>query len=127
MRISDWSSDVCSSDLRKGAGGAGAADRPHRQKSSPVDDASQHGGRDRIGGARKLGQIFRYVPSPKEGQAGEGDAPGVLQNFLESRDPLVLDYGDNLTVSPQGHLIVCEDKSGTHINHLKMKIGRAQV
>lgn len=72
------------------------------------------------GGARKLGQIFRYVPSPKEGQAGEGDAPGVLQNFLESRDPLVLDYGDNLTVSPQGHLIVCEDKSGTHINHLKM-------
>src|SRR3546814_17921162 len=77
MRISDWSSDVCSSDLRKGAGGAGAADRPHRQKSSPVDDASQHGGRDRIGGARKLGQIFRYVPSPKEGQAGEGDAPGA--------------------------------------------------
>src|SRR3546814_16969858 len=75
MRISDWSSDVCSSDL---------------------------------------------VPSPKEGQAGEGDAPGVLLNFLESRDPLVLDYGDNLTVSPQGHLIVCEDKSGTHINHLKM-------
>src|SRR3546814_3631093 len=75
MRISDWSSDVCSSDL---------------------------------------------VPSPKEGQAGEGDAPGVLLNFLESRDPLVLDYGDNLTVSPQGHLIVSEDKSGTHINHLKM-------
>src|SRR3546814_12379121 len=64
--------------------------------------------------------MFRYVPSPEEGQAGEGVALGVPQNLLESRDPLVLDYGDNLTVSPQGHLIVCEDKSGPHINHLKM-------
>src|SRR3546814_3563073 len=38
MRISDWSSDVCSSDLRSGraAGGRGrdgAAHRPHRRRS----------------------------------------------------------------------------------------------
>lgn len=73
------------------------------------------------GGAKKIGQIFRYVPSPKEGQVGEADEPGMLQNFLESRDPLLLDFGDNLTVSPQGHLIVCEDKyEDVHTNHLKM-------
>src|SRR3546814_20760869 len=45
----------------------------------------------------------------------------MLQNFLESRDPLLLDFGDNPTVSPRGHLIICEDKGqDIHINHLKI-------
>lgn len=80
------------------------------------------------GGAKKIGQIFRYVPSPREGQPSEADNPGMLQNFLESHDPLLLDFGDNITVSPQGHLIVCEDKSeDVHINHLKMITPRGKV
>src|SRR3546814_9433220 len=33
----------------------------------------------------------------------------------------LLDFGDNLTVSPRGHLIICEDKGqDIHINHLKI-------
>jgi secreted PhoX family phosphatase len=71
------------------------------------------------GGAKKLGQIFRYIPSPDEGRAGETTRPGRLQLFLESQDASVFDYGDNLTVAPNGHLIVCEDRSDGEPNHLR--------
>lgn len=62
------------------------------------------------GGAAKLGQVFRYVPSRAEGKPGEREKPGVLQNFLESTDPDAFNFGDNLTVAPNGHLVVCEDQ-----------------
>jgi secreted PhoX family phosphatase len=62
------------------------------------------------GGAAKLSQIMRYRPSPREGQAGERDEPGELQLFVESTDASALNYGDNLVVAPNGHLIVCEDQ-----------------
>jgi len=72
------------------------------------------------GGAARHGQIMRYQPSAHEGQAGEADAPGRLQLFLESTDDRVIDYADNLTVAPWGHLIVCEDRySDVKRNHLK--------
>jgi secreted PhoX family phosphatase len=69
------------------------------------------------GGAAKHGQIMRYLPSRDEGAAKQ--EPGSLQLFVESRDPSVLDYGDNLTVAPWGDLIVCEDRTGGKTNHLK--------
>ena len=28
-------------------------------------------------------------------------------------------FGDNLTVAPNGHLIVCEDRTGSKVNHLR--------
>ncbi|HEY0625597.1 MAG TPA: alkaline phosphatase PhoX [Allosphingosinicella sp.] len=72
------------------------------------------------GGAAKIGQIMRYVPSAYEGRPEEGREPARLQLFVESRDPLLLDYADNLTVTPWGHLILCEDKYvDDPVNHLK--------
>lgn len=72
------------------------------------------------GGAAGAGQIMRYVPSPHEGQPGEKDAPGRLQLFVEPQDPKVLEYGDNLTIAPWGHLLICEDRySDTEPNHLR--------
>jgi secreted PhoX family phosphatase len=71
------------------------------------------------GGAAKLGQIMRYTPSPQEGAADETRQPGQLELFVESADASVFEYGDNLTVTPQGHLIVCEDKTGNRVNHLR--------
>lgn len=62
------------------------------------------------GGAKALGQVMRYRPSPREGQPVESDAPGMVQLFVESTDPAMFNYGDNLTVGPNGHLIVCEDQ-----------------
>ena len=53
------------------------------------------------GGAAKLGQIFRLRP-----QASGQDR---LQLFYESTDIAQFNYGDNLTIAPNGHLIVCED------------------
>ena len=53
------------------------------------------------GGAAKLGQIFRLRP-----QQG---APDRLQLFFESTSIEQFNYGDNLVVAPNGHLVVCED------------------
>ncbi len=66
------------------------------------------------------GQILRYRPSPYEGQAGEADEPGRLELFVEPSESRVLDFADNITVSPWGHIIACEDRySATLRNHLK--------
>lgn len=71
------------------------------------------------GGPGRYGQIMRYVPSPVEGKPGEAKRPGRLELFHESTDPQLMDYADNLTVAPWGHLIVCEDRTGSKINHLR--------
>jgi secreted PhoX family phosphatase len=71
------------------------------------------------GGAARLGQIFRYVPSPHEGRDGERAAAARLELFVESTDPRVMDYADNVTVAPWGHLIVCEDRADGEPCHLK--------
>jgi secreted PhoX family phosphatase len=64
------------------------------------------------GGEAKKGQIWRYVPSEHEGQQGEKDAPGTLELFVEPNDGALIDNADNLTVTPWGDLILCEDGSG---------------
>jgi secreted PhoX family phosphatase len=72
------------------------------------------------GGAKKLGQVMRYVPSRFEGQPDERREPGRLQNFVESDDISRLNFCDNLTVAPNGHLILCEDQYTTDVdNHLR--------
>jgi uncharacterized protein len=72
------------------------------------------------GGAAKLSQIMRYRPSRFEGQPGERTEPARLQNFVESTDSQALNFGDNLTVAPNGHLIVCEDQYTDAVaNHLR--------
>jgi secreted PhoX family phosphatase len=53
------------------------------------------------GGAAKLGQIFRLRP--------QSAAADRLQLFFESTSIAQFNYGDNLVVAPNGHLIVCED------------------
>ncbi|RAK51528.1 alkaline phosphatase PhoX [Phenylobacterium deserti] len=71
------------------------------------------------GGPEKYGQIFRYRPSAHEGQAGERDAPGQIQLFVEPRDADLMRMCDNIAVAPWGHLIVCEDKDKGSVNFLK--------
>ena len=61
------------------------------------------------GGPTATGQIWRYIPSPAEGAKAELDRPGQLELFLEPNDRNVLESGDNITVSPWGDLIICED------------------
>ncbi|MDJ0647584.1 MAG: DUF839 domain-containing protein [Xenococcaceae cyanobacterium MO_188.B19] len=53
------------------------------------------------GGKAKVGQIFRY-----------NIAKATIELFLESPGREVLDYPDNLIMSPFGDLIVCEDGRG---------------
>jgi secreted PhoX family phosphatase len=72
------------------------------------------------GGAKKLGQIMRYVPSLSEGHLLETANPSMLSLFVESENRQSLNFGDNITVAPNGHLIVCEDQYTDQVdNHLK--------
>jgi hypothetical protein len=64
------------------------------------------------GGAAKLGQIFRLRP--------QTSGPDRLQLFFESTDIAQFNYGDNLTIAPNGHLVVCEDAYTDEVtNHLR--------
>jgi uncharacterized protein len=63
---------------------------------------------------------MRYRPSRNEGRPSESTAPGRLQLFVESTDAAMLNFGDNITVAPNGHLIVCEDQYTDVVdNHLR--------
>lgn len=61
------------------------------------------------GGVAKMGQIFKYVPSPFEGTEKESEVPGKVTLFVESPGSNVLQNCDNMTVSPWGDIVVCED------------------
>jgi len=67
------------------------------------------------GGKNLSGQIFRYFPSSAEGTAGEAEAPGHVELYLEPNDTALLKNGDNVTVAPSGHLFICEDGTGTNL------------
>jgi secreted PhoX family phosphatase len=61
------------------------------------------------GGAARFGQIFRLQPRRDE-----------LQLFFESTSAAQFNYGDNLTIAPNGHLVVCEDQYTPVVdNHLR--------
>ncbi len=80
------------------------------------------------GGTKKLGQVMRYRPSRFEGQAQEAREPGRVQVFVESDDITTFNYGDNLTVAPNGHLIVCEDQYTRNVdNHLRGVTPRGEL
>jgi secreted PhoX family phosphatase len=65
------------------------------------------------GGAAQLGQILKLTP----GLAG---APDMIELFFESESPEQFNFGDNLTVAPNGHLIVCEDQYTDVVdNHIR--------
>ncbi|MGH1364837.1 MAG: alkaline phosphatase PhoX [Calditrichia bacterium] len=64
------------------------------------------------GGKAELGQIWRYKPGQMEGTPDEHKSPGRLDLFVEPNDSNLVENADNLTVSPWGDLIVCEDRKG---------------
>lgn len=61
------------------------------------------------GGAKMFGQVFRYRPSPREGQSDEDRQPGSLELFVESHENELMKSCDNITVAPWGDVILCED------------------
>jgi len=66
------------------------------------------------GGSRKLGQVLRLTP-------GRGEDDDHIALFFESQAPEQYNFGDNLTVAPDGHLIVCEDQYTDVVdNHLRV-------
>lgn len=65
------------------------------------------------GGTKRLGQIFRLIP-------GRNGAADEIELFFESTSEQQFNYGDNLVVAPNGHLIVCEDQYTDVVdNHLR--------
>jgi hypothetical protein len=66
---------------------------------------------DTRGGTARRGHVWQYIPGEQEGQGGAGDR-GLLRLIFESPGTAVLDSPDNITVSPRGGLVLCEDGSG---------------
>jgi secreted PhoX family phosphatase len=107
--LGDGSSPSGADDLRKRGHAAGATRLAHGE--------GIHFGFGEVfvcltsGGAIKSGQIMRYRPSPNEGEgrAREEEARATLELFFESNDPATFNFGDNLAVAPNGHLVICED------------------
>ncbi|HSJ65465.1 MAG TPA: alkaline phosphatase PhoX [Gemmatimonadaceae bacterium] len=56
------------------------------------------------GGDARVGQVWRYRPTAAD--------RGELVLVFESPSPEVLDYPDNITVSPRGGVVMCEDGAG---------------
>lgn len=72
------------------------------------------------GGKKQLGQVMKYQPSKFEGAEQEHTSPGQIQLFVESTNESFYNFGDNLAVAPNGHLIVCEDQYTDVVdNHLR--------
>ena len=65
---------------------------------------STNGGDPRPMGDPGLGQVWQYIP--------RGSSGGQLVLLVESRDPEVMEAPDNVTVSPRGGLLACEDGEG---------------
>src|SRR3546814_4399720 len=66
MRISDWSSDVCSSDLHAGIS-AGPSDEPIGRRARAVVDRDRHfGDRARTGDQDELAQAADLRPRSEE-------------------------------------------------------------
>ena len=63
---------------------------------------------DTSGGAASLGHVWEYEPAAAEGRGGADDR-GTLRLLFESPGAEVLDQPDNLTISPRGGLVLCED------------------
>ena len=62
------------------------------------------------GGSEKCGQVLRLKP----GLHGSAD---TVDLFFESRSHQLFNSGDNLTVAPNGHLIVCEDQYTAQVDN----------
>ncbi len=64
------------------------------------------------GGVARQGQIFRLRPAIHEAD--------MLELFYESPEEAEYSFGDNITVAPSGHLVVCEDSYSDVVqNHLR--------
>ena len=64
------------------------------------------------GGDARLGQVWRYRPG---GTAADG---GTLSLVFESPSADVLNAPDNITVSPRGGVVICEDNSAAYVRGL---------
>lgn len=65
------------------------------------------------GGAKQLGQILRLT-------VGQSGKPDMIELFFESESTDQFNFGDNLTVAANGHLIVCEDQYTDVVdNHIR--------
>lgn len=95
-------------DLRYRSFEAGAACFARGEGIWMADDAAYFACTS--GGHKRIGQLWRYIPSPSEGTPGESSERGKLELFLESNDSNLLKNADNLTAAPWGDLIVCEDR-----------------
>src|SRR3546814_297359 len=85
MRISDWSSDVCSSDLAVAGVGRQRAAAAHRGQAfaAPAADAGRQGRRRRAQGCAAARPAQRCAGQPGTGEASTGWNAPAMSPWLE--------------------------------------------
>ena len=66
------------------------------------------------GGAARKGQVWKLTPDP---------AGGSLELFIECTHPGPMENPDNITVSPWGDLVLCEDESSVNTDGVQRLYG----
>src|SRR3546814_8810828 len=109
MRISDWSSDVCSSDLQS-AEWTLAETRLFKHDlekgSSAVHD---------FGPGRHPGE-FVFVPRSADGAEDDGWLIGLVVNMNDETTDLVILNADDFTGSAQAVVHLPQDRKSTRLN-----------
>ncbi len=62
-----------------------------------------------IGGQHRLGQVFEYKLGAPAGENNNVERSGRLRIITEATPNSILRHADNITISPWGDMIVCED------------------
>ena len=101
--------DGIANDLRLRGGEAGAAMFARGEGLCFADGSAFI--TSTIGGPHKMGQVFEYRLSPVEGQKEESAKRGRIRLLAECSFSSVMRRVDNLTMSPWGDLVICEDYS----------------
>src|SRR3546814_5487217 len=110
MRISDWSSDVCSSDLRAARGhGFIAFDDESNEYQMPIHGEQQEGRKNR----KESADYRARLPALRIGHAGETKTHGVADDFASHEGGGIAD-------------LQCKTDSKL-CKHLASEIGRAHV
>src|SRR3546814_15247920 len=119
MRISDWSSDVCSSDLRRWLGAYEF--RPHHDDPGSIPGGNGGGlerrTRTAATGDRPAGRA--YAPAPRRGpvaaRGGGGAVAAVAKNEAEmSGHGFAGALRERVTVEPIGSAS-CRERVGTYV------------
>src|SRR3546814_15930705 len=129
MRISDWSSDVCSSDLRAARGhGFIAFDDESNEHQMPIHGEQQEGRKNR----KESADYRARLPALRIGHAGETKTHGVADDFASHEGGGIADLQCKTDSKPCKHLAsdhqyACDSRNPPRWTTKTRRVGKESV